>query len=57
MNMNMNTLQQILFSLVSGYVVAEMFRLSYSDCIYVACMSASAPVIWWFFERIKPKSK
>ncbi len=53
----MNTLQQILFSLVSGYVVAEMFKLQYNDCIFVACMSASAPVIWWFFEKFTKKTE
>lgn len=52
----MNTLQQSLFSLVSGYVVSEMFKLPYQDCVYVACISAAGPLIWWLLNRIKTKS-
>lgn len=43
----MNLFQQILFSLVSGYVVSEMFKLSYKDCLYVAFISAAIPIISW----------
>lgn len=41
----MNPLQQILLALVSGYVLAEMFKLPYNECVYVACMSAIAPLL------------
>lgn len=41
----MNTLQQILFALVSGYVVADMCQLNYEDKLFVAFITASVPFI------------
>jgi len=51
----MNTLQKILLALVSGYVVSEMFKLSYSDSIYVACVSAAVPLIAFLLSKLKKK--
>lgn len=51
----MNSLQQILLALVSGYVLAEMFKLPYSECIYVACMSAIPPLLIFFTDVFIPK--
>jgi hypothetical protein len=49
----MNIAQKILFALVSGYVIAEMFRLPYNECMYVACMSATAPLILLKLKKAK----
>ena len=55
----MNTLQLTLFALVSGYVVAQMFKLPYSECIYVGCVSAVVPLVLakWMTKGKKQKDK
>jgi hypothetical protein len=47
----MNILQKALFALVSGYVVSQMFKLPYNDCIYVACVSATVPLIAYLIGK------
>lgn len=49
----MNTFERSLFALVSGYVISEMFKLSYSDSIYVACVSGAVPLIPFFITKFK----
>lgn len=49
----MNTLQKTIFALISGYVISDMFRLSYNDSIYVACLSTSAILVPWLLEKLK----
>lgn len=49
----MNVLQQALFGLVSGYVVSQIFKLSYNDSIYVALVSSSVPITLFLLDRYK----
>ncbi len=53
----MNTMQQMLFSLVSGYVLADMCKLSYEDKIFVAFVSAAIPLLTWVLGEFKTNQK
>ena len=49
----MSTLQQVLLAFVSGYVISGIFKLSYNDSIYVACVSAAVPLIPLLVDTLK----
>jgi hypothetical protein len=49
----MKVLKRALFGLVAGYVLSQIFKLSYSDSIYVALISGSIPLTIFLLNRFK----
>jgi hypothetical protein len=48
----MNSLQKLLFALICGYVISQMFGLSYKDSMSVAYISASPILVIWLLDNV-----
>lgn len=51
----MGKLKDVTLAIVCGYVLADMFGLPKSDCINVAFISASGPIILFVFGLFEKK--